>query len=75
MIQPDGKYVFANKCDYNFYARNGGPKLRYNAGGRKKWRDILITGDLDKWIGATGYDKHSVVIDRQKLKDVKIRTK
>jgi parallel beta-helix repeat protein len=75
MIQPDGKYVQNNICDNNFFARAGGPKLRYNEGGKKKWRDILVTGDLKKWQEKTGFDKHSVVIDKDKLKDIKIRTK
>jgi len=75
VIQPDGKYVFDNICDYNFFARNGGPKLRYNEGGRKGWRDILVTGDLEKWQEKTGFDKHSVVVDKDKLKDRTIRTK
>ncbi len=75
MIQPDGKYVMDNHCDNNFFARKGGPKLRYNAGGRKKWRDILVTGNLQKWQEKTGFDQHSVVIDKAKLKDVKLRTK
>jgi parallel beta-helix repeat protein len=75
MIQPDGKYVTNNSCDYNFFSRKGGPKLRYNEGGRKKWRDIMVTGDLKKWQQKTGYDKHSIVIDKTKLKDIKIRTK
>ena len=75
MIQPDGKYVLNNRCDYNFFAREGGPKLRYNAGGRKGWRDLMITGNLPQWQQKTGWDKHSVVIDKAKLKDLKFRTK
>jgi parallel beta-helix repeat protein len=75
VIQPDGKYVSNNICDHNFFARNGGPKLRYNAGGRKGWRDILVTGNLEQWQEETGFDKHSVVVDKDKLKDRKIRTK
>ena len=75
IIQPDGKYVTDNSYDYNFFARKGGPKLRYNAGGRKKWRDIMVTSDLKKWQHKTGVDLHSVVIDKDKLKNIKIRTK
>ena len=73
IIKPDGKYVMNNTCNYNFFARAGGPKLRYNAGGRQNWRDILVTGDLAKWQAQTGYDQHSVVIDKDKLADVVIR--
>jgi hypothetical protein len=75
MIKPDGKYVRNNICDNNVYIRSGGPKLRYNAGGRKKWKDLLVTGDLKRWRKETGFDTHSVVVDSSKMSDMDVRTK
>ena len=75
IIRPDGKYVLNNVCDYNLYVRKGGPKLRYNEGGKNDWKDILVTEDIEKWRETTGYDKHSIVIEPDNFEFNTIQTK